>query len=277
MLLEREREIATLDEFVSGAGRPGAASWADRGTGRDRQDQPARRGSPDAESDGIRVLTARGSTIEAEFPYGVVRQLFEPALADPQVRERAFEGAAQAARAVFEVSATGEDTEAVGFATLHGLYWMTLNLAGEEPLLLAIDDLHWVDHPSLRFIAYLVRRLEVLPVIVISGVRPNEPGADAEMIAEIAADPLTANVHRRPDRRTAWRGTRRGLHRRLARGHRREPVAALRAPARACCRGRRAARRPARRRFRSRPAGRLARRAAARPLRFRRTWAAVSR
>ena len=47
-----------------------------------------------------------------------------------------------------------------GFAGLNGLYWLTLNLAGEEPLLLAVDDLHWADHSSLRFIAYLVRRLE---------------------------------------------------------------------------------------------------------------------
>jgi hypothetical protein len=86
-----------------------------------------------------------------------VRQLFEPSLADPKVRERAFEGAAEAARAVFEVSAGGDDSEAVGFATLHGLYWLTLNLAGEEPLLLAIDDLHWVDHRQRVFSEQITR------------------------------------------------------------------------------------------------------------------------
>ncbi len=155
MLLEREQEIATLDEFVSGAGKPGPRLGlieGPAGIGKSTLLAEARRL---AESDGMRVLTARGSTIEAEFPYGVVRQLFEPALAEPGARERAFEGAAEAARGVFEVSATGDDPDAAGFATLHGLYWLTLNLAGEEPLLLAIDDLHWVDHPSLRFIAYL--------------------------------------------------------------------------------------------------------------------------
>ena len=198
MLLEREREIATLDEFVSGAAKPGPRLGlieGPAGIGKSTLLAEARR---IAESDGTRVLTARGSTIEAEFPYGVVRQLFEPALADPKVRERAFSGAAEPARAVFEASAADGGSEAVGFATLHGLYWLTLNLAGEEPLLLAIDDLHWVDHPSLRFIAYLVKRLEELPVIVVSAVRPNEPGADAEMIAEIAADPLTTNLHPGP-------------------------------------------------------------------------------
>ena len=41
-----------------------------------------------AEEDGFRVLTARGSELEREFPFGVVRQLFEPALSDEEVRDR---------------------------------------------------------------------------------------------------------------------------------------------------------------------------------------------
>jgi len=35
------------------------------------------------EAEGFRVLAARGSDLERDFPFGVVRQLFEPALADP--------------------------------------------------------------------------------------------------------------------------------------------------------------------------------------------------
>ena len=57
------------------------------------------------------------------------------------------------------------------FAALHGLYWLTVNLAGGRPLLLAIDDLHWADRPSLRFLAYLARRLEGLPVLVAASLR----------------------------------------------------------------------------------------------------------
>ncbi len=206
MLLEREREVGTLDAFISGARRPGARLGlieGPAGIGKTTLLAEARRL---AESDGIRVLNARGSTIESEFPYGVVRQLFEPALTDPKVRLRAFAGAAAAARPVFEPEAGAADREppgsgmdeATAFAVLHGLYWLTLNLAGEEPMLLAIDDLHWADHASLRFVAYLVHRLEELPVLVVSGVRPNEPGSDEAMIAEIAADPLTVNLRPGP-------------------------------------------------------------------------------
>ena len=37
--------------------------------------------------------------------------------------------------------------------------------------MLAIDDLHWADRASLRFLAYLVRRLEGLPLLVAATLR----------------------------------------------------------------------------------------------------------
>src|SRR4029079_3623835 len=100
-----------------------------------------------------------------EFPFGVVRQLFEGLLLDPASAERAFAGAGAPARAVFEGLAEpgggGSD-----FAALHGLYWVVLNLAAERPLVLAVDDLHWADRPSLRYLAYLERGLGGQPVLL---------------------------------------------------------------------------------------------------------------
>ena len=195
-LLEREREVATLDAFVEGVGQPGprlGLIGGPAGIGKTSLLAEARRL---AESEGIRILAARGSELEREFAYGVVRQLFEPELADPKTRKRAFEGGAEAARAVFEAPAAGNGHPPgdVGFAGLHGLYWLTLNLAGDEPLVLAVDDLHWCDQASLRFIAYLVHRLEDLPILLIAATRPNEPGADEALLAELAHDPLTVSI-----------------------------------------------------------------------------------
>ena len=48
------------------------------------------------------------------------------------------------------------------FATLHGLYWFVAGLCSGAPTLLAVDDTHWSDLPSLRFLAYLARRLDGL-------------------------------------------------------------------------------------------------------------------
>src|SRR5919206_4998443 len=96
------------------------------------------------------------------------------------------------AAAVFEAAEATEGD--VSFAALHGLFWLALNLAAEGPLFLAIDDLHWCDRPSLRFVAYLARRLEGQPILVAATVRTGEPGTDVALLGEISGDPATVAV-----------------------------------------------------------------------------------
>ena len=85
---------------------------------------------------GVRVLSARGSQLEQSFGFGVVRQLFEPCVGDPGRRDALLGGAAAGAGAVFE-EAPGEAPGQNGsFAVLHGLYWFTVNLAADGPLLI---------------------------------------------------------------------------------------------------------------------------------------------
>ena len=198
-LLERERELASLDALIGEAAEGGARLAlveGPAGIGKSRLVSEARRLGAGA---GLRVLAARGGELEREFPYGVVRQLFEPILVDPDEQERLLAGAAAGARAVFEpLAADAESAGDTSFAALHGLYWLTVNLTGDGPLLLIVDDLHWTDTPSLRFLAYLVRRLEGLPALVVGSMRPAEPGADQALLSEIAGDPLTVAVHPTP-------------------------------------------------------------------------------
>ena len=60
------------------------------------------------------------------------------------------------------------------FGTLHGLYWLVANLSDEGPLLLVVDDAHWADRASLRFLAFLAPRLVELPVLLLICARPEE-------------------------------------------------------------------------------------------------------
>jgi DNA-binding CsgD family transcriptional regulator len=189
-LLERDRELAALDRLLvdaaDGRGRV-ALIEGPAGIGKSRLLAEAR-----ARAVGrMTVLTARCGELERDFSFGAVRQLLEP-VAD---RERLLAGAAAPAAGVLE--APGEATEG-SFAVLHGLYWAVLNLAEERPVLLALDDLQWSDRPSLRFVAYLVRRLEGSPVLVAATLRSTEPGTDPALIAEIAADPLCEAVRPAP-------------------------------------------------------------------------------
>jgi hypothetical protein len=199
-LVEREREVgalqALLDGALAGDGRV-ALIEGPAGIGKSRLLRLARRR---AEAAGALTLTARSSELEREFPYGVVRQLFEGELADPVARERALAGAAGAARPVFESLEpvpSGEGGNA-SFATLHGLFWLMLNLAADRPLVLAVDDLHWCDRPSLRFLAYVTRRLEGLPVLLGVTLRTTEPGSDPALLSEIANDLATSALRPGP-------------------------------------------------------------------------------
>jgi DNA-binding CsgD family transcriptional regulator len=196
-LLERERELAALrtaiGEAVEGQARVVLVEGS-AGIGKTRLLAEARRLAADAD---LRVLVARGGELEREFAFGVVRQLFETRVAgDPS----ALRGAAAPAYAVFEPGERADDGlgDDPSFALLHALYWLTLNLAGDAPLLIAVDDLHWCDRPSLRFMTYLVRRLEGLPLLVLGTLRPSERRGDAALLAEIAGDPLTASIHPGP-------------------------------------------------------------------------------
>ena len=203
-LLERERELATLDSLVAAA-IDGEASLAivegSAGIGKSRLIQAARERAADS---GFRVLSARGTDLEREFPYGAVRQLFEPLRTDPDEWDRLLSGSAAAARSVFDAPAAGDGAlQDASFGALHGLYWLTVNLASEGPVLLAVDDLHWCDPPSLRFLAYLAPRLEGLQVLVAAGLRSTDPGVDPGLLADVVAGPATVIVDPGPLSREA--------------------------------------------------------------------------
>ncbi len=200
-LVERERETAALAALVDAApAGEGRVAWIEgpAGIGKSTLLAEARRYASGA---GALVVAARGSELEREFPFGVVRQLFESLVADPARRARILGGAAAPAAAVFEGAAAEEGD--VSFAALHGLFWVALNLAAERPLMLAIDDLHWCDRPSLRFAAYLARRLEGQPILVAATIRTGEPGTDVALLGEIAHDPSTIAVRPVPLSREA--------------------------------------------------------------------------
>ena len=46
------------------------------------------------------------------------------------------------------------------FAVVHGLYWLTMNITASQPVLIVVDDAHWADPASLRWLAYLASRVE---------------------------------------------------------------------------------------------------------------------
>jgi len=136
---------------------------------------------------GMTVLTARAAEFEGGYAWGVVQQLFESETGSDGRQLLAGDAAALAAPALVHSTPPDEDDS---FSVLHGLYWLTADIARRAPLLLAVDDLHWADQPSLRFVAYLARRMEGLPLLLVLAVREPRSGAAPEqaLTADLAAE-----------------------------------------------------------------------------------------
>src|SRR5688500_9928852 len=196
-LLERSEEVARIESALAEASS-GRGTFVvvegPAGIGKTAVLAAARSAAADR---GMRVLRSRGTELEGDFAFGVVRQLFEPPLADASEVERVdlLEGAAGVAAGVLglpgaasteRIAASGVDPS---FAVLHGLYWLCANLTATAPLCLVIDDAHWADAASLRYLAFLVTRLEELDAALIVATRPREDGADAELLAAVTTDP----------------------------------------------------------------------------------------
>ena len=188
-LLERECELADIEELLGR--RSGLlAIEAGVGLGKTSLVQAACRRAREL---GYDVLSARGSELETDFAFGVVRQLFERRLAAAQADERAslLVGPAAAAGPLLLGKAVERPAGDTSFALLHGLYWLTANLSAVQPLLLAVDDAHWADEPSLRWLTYLARRMEGLSVGLVVALRPCDPAsASAPLLALRAEVPV---------------------------------------------------------------------------------------
>ena len=134
---------------------------------------------------GFGVLSARGSEFEEESGFGVARQLFEPMLrvGSAADRRRLIRGVARVgARAL---GLEGGEPPADRFASVHGLFWLCANRAERSPLALVVDDVQWVDDPSLAWLGYLARRAVDLPVVLVLALRTGDPGGERAELAHV--------------------------------------------------------------------------------------------
>ena len=176
-LLERDRELATLtgrlDELRT-HGRGGAALIeGPAGIGKSALLAAAL----DATGAELTVLRARGSELEAGLAFGGVRQLFGRSCSGWTTSERAalLDGPAALSRAVLGLEERRHRGASIA-DPLYGLFWLAAELAERAPLVLAFDDLHWLDEESARFVAYLSQRLEGVPIVVLAHGAPRRAG-----------------------------------------------------------------------------------------------------
>ena len=205
-LLERSEELARIESALAEA-RSGRGTFVviegPAGIGKTALLAATRTAATDG---GMRVLRSRGTELERDFAFGVVRQLLEPPLAEASELERAdlLQAAAGVAAGLLglpgalptgDLPSTSVDPS---FAVIHGLYWLCANLTASGPVCLLVDDVHWADAASLRYLAFLVTRLEDLCAALIVATRPREAGTEAELLATLTTDPSAEAIHLPP-------------------------------------------------------------------------------
>ena len=201
-LLEREAELGELERLIAGAkGGAGSILLLEGPPGIGKTELLARAVELGSNA-GLEVLQASGSELEQDFAFGIARQLFEQPIQelDAKTREQVLDGAAAlSAHLVGAHSGLPARTGAPSdlFSLLHGLYWLCANLSASRPLLIAIDDAHWADTASLKFVHYLARRLEGLPILVVLALRSTHPEAPVPLVEAVRAESPVAALELR--------------------------------------------------------------------------------
>jgi DNA-binding CsgD family transcriptional regulator len=138
-----------------------------------------------AAATGFRVLRARGVQSEAELAFAALLEVCRPILG---AVDRLEPPQAEALAGALGLSdAEGATRFTIGAATL-----ALLGAAAEEcPLLLLVDDAHWLDRASADALAFAIRRLHVDSVAALFAMRPGEGRPfSGRQLPELELEPL---------------------------------------------------------------------------------------
>ncbi|WP_162941803.1 helix-turn-helix transcriptional regulator [Desertimonas flava] len=198
-LLERQEEQATLVALLdhTRAGRGGVAVIeGPRGIGKSSllTDVRAR-----ADGRGVSVGMGSGGTLVQDVAFDVLRQMFQPLIDAAGDNDELFNGGAAEAAPVFGRAPVDGASEPAPGAVVHGLHWLTVSLMERlGPLVLICDDGHCTDVATLRFLAYLARRVDDLPVAVVIGTRPMREDLSGEILLRLVAQHPVRRLRPKP-------------------------------------------------------------------------------
>ena len=172
-IIGREEELAELREFLDAVGRVPAAFLmeGDPGIGKTVL---WRAGVELARARDLRVLTAIPATAETRLAFAALADLLGPVLGDvltnlPAPQRRALE----VALLLEDAEGPPPDHRAVAFAFLGALR----ALAREGPVVVAVDDVQWLDGASAFIVEFALRRLRDEPVVFLLTLRTGEEPA----------------------------------------------------------------------------------------------------
>lgn len=181
-LVGRERELSQLRAFADDAANGGSLVMVgDAGVGKTVLADALR---DYAAGLGMRTLVAAGVEFEAEVGFAGLHQLLSPLLPE-------LAGLPSAYQRAVGVTLGVEDGTAPDRLTLINALIKLLAREDGIPVLIVLDDAHWLDSASASVLATLARRLKGTSVALIAVMRMDQPSVFHEAgIAEVAVGPL---------------------------------------------------------------------------------------
>lgn len=184
-LLERDEELAALRRQVDNLVETGAggAVLVEGAAGMGKTSLlRALLAEVSGRSD-VAVLRSNASELELDLAFGAVRQLLTAAVLDLPAGTRSdlLAGPGRPAAAVLGLG----EPPAVPVDPLYSMYWVLAGLAEHTPRVLVLDDVHWLDPESARFVAYLSHRVADLPVLLVAAARDDIPAPTYDAVAGI--------------------------------------------------------------------------------------------
>jgi ATP/maltotriose-dependent transcriptional regulator MalT len=185
-IVGRDREVAAIAPFLDGVGAGfGALLFAGpAGIGKTTLWEAA---VAEARARGYRVVVSRPTEVETALAFAALNDLFGD-LADEGLDELPEPQRIALDSALLRVSAADPpEALAVSVAARH----VIRRAAADRPLVLAIDDVQWLDEPSVRVLDFVLRRLDDEHVGVVASRRATDEVATRPVIPGIAGDRLT--------------------------------------------------------------------------------------
>jgi len=186
-LLERDAVLRSLDVVVESARLGQGGAVVVEGAPGVGKTSLLRAAAADASHRGLEVRWAQGGELEQSLAWGVARDL----LAGP-ARRLGDIGLAAAGAALGFGDAAGRTNDPLAVA--YALTELCGELATQRPLLLVVDDAHWADALSVRWLAHLASRLGSMPIALAVAARPHDPRRPDELAVLAGRDAVRVDV-----------------------------------------------------------------------------------